>query len=493
MYVLRDHIFGFPEELILDFEQNMQSFNTEMDSRRTYLDSEMWDNLIKLKNLFTEVPKNGERIFDERLEELKKILELREADSKNNYAVLVYKIKTKNYFKKNIREKWNIDTDVIYSINTPRTFKNLIVPSELPRSKIETLLLNNNFENIFLMGAKNINEEINKSVDALSSRWQSFYLSGEKKCEITGIDKNLANAFPPPEAMRFSTTTSHVTDIIDLEKFFHDDKSSFFNKDTSSENEKTVPAFPVVFNGDAQAYFTEHFKTEILNYVFDPSAFEKRSDKIIMKDWNNLNREDIIMVRHGVDRDVLDRESILVLGSKEKYISIKNEIGQISRTINNAFGENFRKKDIKDVFEKVGYDKLLGNVVSIANPSEGTLCPNDFEDLEKIFKACEILNPKNFTYNKKKALEIFKNARKFKNMRIIAGRQLSKKLKNAVRKKGDFDYDGNPLRVDYIDDKLVLGSSESENPEAWIVQINNYKEPRALKEVKASLTNRIFV
>ena len=90
-------------------------------------------------------------------------------------------------------------------------------------------------------------------------------------------------------------------------------------------------------------------------------------------------------------------------------------------------------------------------------------------------------------------VNIFKNARKFKNMRIIAGRQLSKKLKNAVRKEGDFDYDGNPLRVDYIDDELVLGSNESENPEAWIVQINNYKEPRELKEVKASLTNRIFV
>ena len=493
MYVLRDHIFGFPEELILDFEQNMQSFDTEMNSRQTYLDSEMWDHLIKLKNLFAEVPKNGEGIFDERLEELKKNLELRESDSKNNYAVLVYKIKTKNYFKKNIKEKWNIDTDVIYSINTPRTFKNLIVPSELPRSKIETLLLNNNFENIFLMGAKSINEEMNKTYDALSSRWQSFYLNGEKKCEITGIDKNLANAFPPPEVMRSSTTASHVTDIIDLEKFFHDDKSSFFNKDTSSENEKTVLAWPVVFNGDAYAYFTENFKIEILNYVFDPSAFEKRSDKITMKDWNNLNREDIIMVRHSVDRDVLDRESILILGDKEKYISIRKKIDQIPKTLNNVFGENIRKRDIKGIFMKVGYSLGLNNIISLANPNEGTNCPREFNNLEKIFKACEIKDSKKFTYNKKECKEIFDNAKIFNKIRIKAGRQLSQKLRNAVRKKDDFDYDGNPLRVDYIDGELVLGSDESENPEAWIVQINNYKEPRALKEVKASLTNRIFV
>jgi len=67
------------------------------------------------------------------------------------------------------------------------------------------------------------------------------------------------------------------------------------------------------------------------------------------------------------------------------------------------------------------------------------------------------------------------------------------KLEAAVRKRKDLDYDGNPLRVDYIDGELVLGSSETENPEAWIVQINNFEEPRTLKEVKISKINRVIL
>jgi hypothetical protein len=199
------------------------------------------------------------------------------------------------------------------------------------------------------------------------------------------------------------------------------------------------------------------------------------------------------MIRGSVDKDVIDKESMLVLGSEEKYLKLKRKINQISETINNAFGKDFKKNDIRVVFKNVGYDKLLGNVISIANPHEGTICPNDFNDLEKIFKACAIVNSKNFTYERNWAKEIFKSARLFKNARIIAGKNLLPKLEAAVRKRKDLDYDGNPLRVDYIDGELVLGSSETENPEAWIVQINNFEEPRTLKEVKISKINRVIL
>jgi hypothetical protein len=253
-----------------------------------------------------------------------------------------------------------------------------------------------------------------------------------------------------------------------------------------------VPAFQVVFNGDAYAYLTENFNTEVLNNIFDPSAFEKKSTPIT-KDWQGLKREDIIMIRDSVDKDVLDRESILVMGNEKEYFKIKKKINQISETISNAFGKNFKKDDIKVVFKNVGYDKLLGNVVSIANPHEGTICPNDFGDLEKIFKACAIANSKNFTYEKAWAENIFKNARLYKNLRIKAGRSLSQKLRQSIKLKKDLDYDGNPLRVDYINSELVLGSSESENPEAWIVQINNFEEPKKLKEVPISKTNKVII
>ena len=307
-----------------------------------------------------------------------------------------------------------------------------------------------------------------------------------------GLDNNLSHIFRSLESNvpNISKIPSHPT--IDLEKFFYDDKSSFFDKNILSENEPMVPAFQVVFNGDAYAYLTENFNTEVLNNVFDPSAFEKKSAPIT-KDWKSLKREDIIMIRDSVDKDVLDRESILVMGNEKEYFKIKKNINQISETINNAFGENFKKDDIKVVFKNVGYDKLLGNVVSIANPHEGTICPNDFGDLEKIFKACAIANSKNFTYEKAWAENIFKNARLYKNLRIKAGRSLSQKLRQSIRLKKDLDYDGNPLRVDYINGELVLGSSESENPEAWIVQINNFEEPKKLKEVPISKTNKVIL
>ena len=199
------------------------------------------------------------------------------------------------------------------------------------------------------------------------------------------------------------------------------------------------------------------------------------------------------MIRDSVDKDVLDKESVLVVGNETKYLEIKKQINQISETINNAFGKNFKINDIRTALKNVGYNRHLGNVVSIANPLEGTICPNDFEDLEKIFKACAIINSKNFTYERRWAQNIFKNARLYKNIRIKAGRSLSQKIRDSIRLKKNLDYDGNPLRVDYINGQLVLGSNESESPEAWIVQINNFEEPKKLKEVPVSKTNKVFI
>ena len=40
MFILRDHIFGFPEDLVKDFEIEKKDFNIEMESRKTILDTE---------------------------------------------------------------------------------------------------------------------------------------------------------------------------------------------------------------------------------------------------------------------------------------------------------------------------------------------------------------------------------------------------------------------------------------------------------------------
>ena len=53
--------------------------------------------------------------------------------------------------------------------------------------------------------------------------------------------------------------------------------------------------------------------------------------------------------------------------------------------------------------------------------------------------------------------------------------------------------DGDPLRVDYVNGNIIFGSDSAGKPDGYVVQVNNFEEPRTLKEVKASLTNRLLL
>ena len=46
--------------------------------------------------------------------------------------------------------------------------------------------------------------------------------------------------------------------------------------------------------------------------------------------------------------------------------------------------------------------------------------------------------------------------------------------------------------VGLIDGKIIFGSETAGKPEGYIVQVNNFEEPKTLKEVKASITNRLL-
>lgn len=72
-----------------------------------------------------------------------------------------------------------------------------------------------------------------------------------------------------------------------------------------------------------------------------------------------------------------------------------------------------------------------------------------------------------------------------------AGKVITNKLKNAIKNLNDFDFDGDPLRVDYDNNEIIIGSDVGDNPEGWIVQIKAISKIRELKEVKMSLTNKI--
>ena len=156
-----------------------------------------------------------------------------------------------------------------------------------------------------------------------------------------------------------------------------------------------------------------------------------------------------------------------------------------------------KKSLLNYVLKKVNYTKGINNVLSLSDINGGTICPKNPEDLKKIFKACALIcsefKTDAYRYDEKEVLEMFKDAQEYKSIRQSAGFSLSKKLDQAlIREAHNIEFDGDPLRVDYIDGNIIFGSETAGKPEGYIVQVNNFEEPKTLKEVKASITNRLL-
>ncbi len=509
MYELRDHIFGFPDKLKEETKFVIDLYFTKLNSMESFLDNELFDDLIELGKIFKNIEMSNTNIFDKRLDELHENLKLRENEGKNGYAILAYNPDRKIYYKKNIKKKWGIDVNVINSIDNIRSFKSLIVPSELVQSKIIKLLLNDNFENIYFIGSKSLKEEINSVKNHLFNRWLNFNMSNDRKCEILDIDKKYINAFFQPDQPK-------PKELKDYEDFFRiNDLSKFTNNINSDQNDEEaikLPAFLTIFNGDCYTLATEDFSFKVLNSIFDPSAFEKRG-KIVKKNYQQIKIGDIVLMRHESDSEALDHEAILRLNNdKEKYFSIKDKTKKIPIIINKCLKsahDAFNNEHIKAklprtkkslliyTLKKVNYTKGVNNVLSLSDLDGGTICPKNPEDLKKIFKACAMIcsefKTDAYRYDEQEVLEMFKDAQEYKSIRQSAGFSLSKKLDQALIKDAkNIEFDGDPLRVDYVNGNIIFGSDSAGKPEGYVVQVNNFEEPRTLKEVKASLTNRLL-
>ena len=508
MYELRDHIFGFTPELIDETSLQIELFFKKLNSMENYLDADLFDDLIEIGNLFKTIKMDKTDIFDKRLDELHENIKLRHLESKDEYAILTHNLPRKNYYKENIKKRWGLDANVIYSIDNVRPYKTLIVPSELVQSKITRLLLSDNFENIYFIGSKSLKEEMNSVKTDLYNRWVNLNISNEQKCTLLKIDNVFAKFFFPPDQLKSRVSSDH-------EFFFKEnDLSKYTNNiigDESDTDVIKVPAFLTVFNSDCYMFATEGFSFKVFNSVFDPSAFDKKG-KINKKNYENIKFGDIVLLRHSVDSDALDHEAILGLNNdNEKYFKLKNETKKIPKIINkclNIARDNYQlrinrglpvlpKSILSNSLRQVNYTKDVNNVLSLSELDAGTICPRYPDDLIKIFKACEIICTESETYeykyDEKETVEIFRNARLYKSIRQAAGSRLSKKLDEALIKNAkNIEFDGDPLRVDYVDGNIIFGSDSSDKPEGYIVQVNNYEEPRVLRETKQSLTNRLI-
>ena len=104
----------------------------------------------------------------------------------------------------------------------------------------------------------------------------------------------------------------------------------------------------------------------------------------------------------------------------------------------------------------------------------------------------KLFDNSNYIFNEKETLEIYNSAKLYKKIHIKAGFSITQKLKNAVKKTNNLNFDGSPMRIDYSNGQVIFGSEEEGTPEGYIVQVNNYEEPRILKEHNIHSTNKLL-
>ena len=500
MYRLRDKIFGFEEEDVEELNVAIANFKTNLSSKKTFLEEQIYNTLVELRILFAKLQINSNEIFFDRLNEFYKTIKEWQNDRQSSYAILVHNRKVKNYFIKHMQENLGFMPKIIDNFHSDEIYDKIIVPSELTNSQLETILTSYSYKSIFFIGEKSFKEKFNQIEKKLFMRWKKFLIDPEQKCNILNLESKFASYLNTSDLSKMNQVNEQA-DVETVDSYFKSDKYEIIrSKDKASESEEVlIDAFLVIFNGDSYAYLTENFDTEIFNDYFDNESEQKRNI-IISKTWKDISKGDILFLRAGSDKDILSAESILILGDETKYKELKNKTKKISEIINNSFKNDLNQKTLRIYLEKVGYNKLTQNVISIAEPDSGTLCPTDINDLKKIFKACEIKNSTKsdstkYVYSDKECEDIFRAAQEIKKIHIKAGRSITTKLKKLIKEKSaelSFEYDGMPLRIDYENNNLTIGSESSQNPEGWLVQVNSIRVPRTLEKVKPSMLNRVL-
>ena len=114
---------------------------------------------------------------------------------------------------------------------------------------------------------------------------------------------------------------------------------------------------------------------------------------------------------------------------------------------------------------------------------EGAKEKKTMSDIDKILKACELNNPENYKYDKSITKKIFNYKKNYDRLRIAAGKNITPKIYKALKANPNISFDGLPLRVDYnIDGSISLGQKNTENPEAWIVQVKKVFMEKKVKK-----------
>ena len=122
---------------------------------------------------------------------------------------------------------------------------------------------------------------------------------------------------------------------------------------------------------------------------------------------------------------------------------------------------------------KNGFKKSDGTIRNlIGNKS---ICPDDEDDLKILMLSLNEFVGKE-VIKKEEVEKIYISAHNQKNIHRLAGRNISLKIAQALNRE-EVSIDREPVRVDYNKDgSISLNSEESNNPEAWIVQVKKVDE-----------------
>ena len=463
-FKLRDHIFGFTEELSIFLKESLKVFWVELKSRQSQFNEKIYNNFSSILQLLDSLPKDGLNIFDVRLKEFHEILKINDPI---NTIIYSYNLERKKYYEENINKKFNLKFKAIESKKGNRKYENIIIPSEIVGRDIIKLINNSNYKNLFFLGSKNLMKKINTIKTDQINQWEKLIIEQSKKIEILKVDSSFRNFLPNPNFIKKITTKETQNDSLD---------------------DKNILTTPVKLYGDRGVYFSENFNTEILNPILDPSSF---SSNKINKNVEDIIEGDILLLRDSSDKDILNKEALNIYKTKKlniNYDDFKNIALGLQGEIRKSFGVSNYHNDyvsidlinLRKCLKIAGYTSSNQTIRLIANGITG--CPNDINDLNKFIKACEI-NNSNYKYNEDLVNKIFRFNREYKNILIEAGRSIRPKILNALRSNPEISFDGEPLRVDYnTDGSISLGEDKSDKPEGWIVQVQKvYKSKKVSK------------
>ncbi len=479
-FKIKDHIFGFPTNLINEIKEKIRSLLIEIKSRQTELKETLYDQIIKLVNKFNEIPLDGKLIFDARLKEFHELLKIYNPE---NTIIYTYNKDRKDYYEKNIKKFWNFDHKSILNLNSEVSFDNLIIPSEIITRDINKLINSKKYKNFYFIGSETLIKKMNYIKQNYEYKWQNLVINEDRKIEILRVDSSYKQELQNPDFIRKKINEN--INILDTEDFYEQDDDEDYTDDKNDE--KTVPTIPITLFGDQKIYLTENFSTIILNPIFDQYSYKQFNKK---KKSEEIEEDDIFMIRDSSDRDILETESsILYAHRKISYSHLKSIAFSTRDEIFKSFGINVDIGKLSDLLKKQGWkgsNQTLRNLIS-----GETKCPEKHRDIDRILKVCEINNPKKYNYEKSLSKKILNHKKEYDKLRITAGKNITPKIYKALRSNPNISFDGYPLRVDYNSDgSISLGKENSDKPEAWIVQVKKINKDRKVKK-NYNIVNRL--